>query len=141
MQKSTDKQIDDKITGKIDQNVSKTVRTILSNDPIPNAFKANKKSQQSKNTFCSTDGGVNTANTGNENENADERNHRLFLSRHSKCAYKWSYFQYWKRPEKANYTGIEGVDVFQQGFKRHSGIFDAYCMDTAPRRCFEKFHT
>ena len=26
---------------------------------------------------------------------------------------------------------------FQRGFKRHSGIFDAYCLDTAPLNIFE----
>ena len=43
MQNSTDKQLDDKISGKIDQNVHRTVSTILSTDLIPKAFKANKK--------------------------------------------------------------------------------------------------
>ena len=48
MQESTDKQLDDKISGKIDKNVSKTVRTILSTDLSPKAFKANKKSKTTK---------------------------------------------------------------------------------------------
>ena len=53
MQKSTDQQLDDKISGKIDQNVSKTVTA----DLAPNAFKANKKCKKSKITSRSTDGG------------------------------------------------------------------------------------
>ena len=55
------------------------MRTILSADLAPIAFKANKKSKKLKNTFRSTDGGVNVSITENENANADEENHRLFL--------------------------------------------------------------
>ena len=51
MQKSTDKQLDDKISGKIDQNVTKTVRTILSTDVTPNAFKANRESKNDQKHF------------------------------------------------------------------------------------------
>ena len=72
MQQSTDKQLDDKISGKIDQNVSKTVRTILSTDLTPNAFKANKKSKKTKNISHSTDGGAKAASPEKEDENADE---------------------------------------------------------------------
>ena len=49
------------------------MRTILSTDLTPNAFKANKKSKKSKNTFRSTDGGVNITITEKENSNADEK--------------------------------------------------------------------
>ena len=73
IQQSTDKQLDNNINGKIDQNVSKTVRTILSTDLTPNAFKANKKSKRTKNISPSTDGDANIAITEKENENIDER--------------------------------------------------------------------
>jgi len=73
MQKSTDKQLDDKISGKIDQNVHKTVRTILSTDLKSQAFKANKKVKKSKNTSSSIDGNETTACLDNENKNANER--------------------------------------------------------------------
>ena len=46
MQQSTDKPLDDKISGEIDQNVSKTVRTILST--APNAFTANERLKRQK---------------------------------------------------------------------------------------------
>ena len=39
MQQSTDKQLDDKVAGKINKNVAKTGRTILSSNLTPNAFK------------------------------------------------------------------------------------------------------
>ena len=47
MKKSIDKQLDDKIVGKIDQTVLRTVRSILSEDLNAKAFKKNKK-QKSK---------------------------------------------------------------------------------------------
>ena len=49
MQQSTDKQLDDKISGKFDHNVSKTVRTIISTDLTPKTFKANKKTRYNNN--------------------------------------------------------------------------------------------
>ena len=73
MQKSTHKQINDKISGKIDQNVQRTVSTILSTDLTPKAFKANKKIKKSKNTSHGNDGNETAACTDNENKNATER--------------------------------------------------------------------
>ena len=48
MQKPTDIQLDEKVSGKIDKNVPETVRSILSTDLNPQCFKKQKKQKVSK---------------------------------------------------------------------------------------------
>ena len=59
MQQSTNAQMDDKVAGKINQTVPRTVRSILSEDLNTKAFKKNKK-QKSKNTSSVSDGNKET---------------------------------------------------------------------------------
>ena len=48
MQKSTDEQLDDKVAGKIDKTVPRTVMAILSTELTSGAFKKNKKQKKQK---------------------------------------------------------------------------------------------
>ena len=174
MQQSTDKQLDDKISGKIDQNVSKTVRTILSTDLTPNAFKANKKTKKTKNISRSTDGDANIAITEKENENMDGRKPQAIpvtsqipivnpqLLPQEKTVMDANGQQFILMPfNQGQLQVMPNAPTFgpvfnagrnqsrgqlrgrgrrgrsQRGFTRHSGIFDAYCMDTAPINIFE----
>ena len=173
MQESTDKQLDDKISGKIDQNVSKTVRTILSTDLTPNAFKANKKTKKSKNISQSIDGNVNTAIPDQENKNEDERKKQAvpvpsiapivgpqFLPQQTvmdangqqfiimpfnqgqfqptlNAQMGGPAFNAGRNQARGQLRGRGRSGRFRRGFTRHSGIFDAYSMDTAPINIFE----
>ena len=51
MQKSIDEQLDEKVTGKIDTTVPRTVMAILSSELTSSAFKKNKKQKVFKAFF------------------------------------------------------------------------------------------
>ena len=69
MQQSTDKQLDDQVSGKIDQTVPRTTRSILSTNLNPMAFKKSK-SRKSQNTSSISDGNIDLTITECEKQQA-----------------------------------------------------------------------
>ena len=67
MQKSTDEQLDEKVTGKIDTTVPRTVMAILSSELTSSAFKKNKKQKSSKHSSTSHIGDVEPSSNTSEN--------------------------------------------------------------------------
>ena len=78
MQQSINKQLDDKVSGKIDQTVPRTVRSILSADLNPMTFKKNKR-QKSKLTSSNTNGNIHMTITEGENENTHTKKQQTIL--------------------------------------------------------------
>ena len=156
LQKPTSAQIDDKVDGKIAQAVPGTVRAILDEDLNLKAFKKNKR-EKSLNTASVSDGMMKTQPAQKENNAANKdaqpavpivartpqaippimQANQTFMGQNPPMIQlgpteKPMLFQSGQpRPGQMRGRGWKGCS--SRGSTNHTGIFDAYCMDTAPR--------
>ena len=79
MQKSTDEQLDERVTGKIDKTVPRTVMAILSSELTSSAFKKNKKQKSARYSSTSHIGDVEPSSDALESSTQHKSNQPQML--------------------------------------------------------------